>query len=500
MQVGDRVKITVAIKKLRQACITASATAAFASRRPLAQSLSNSSVGSNSRSASNGGKASAPTSPTYVTSPGAAVVAQAQIARRVSNGKTAHRIPPPLHLASSSVTDARLPQAYQSASSGSPSAPSTANALSNNIATYGARSSSNAANAALLAAAGASGGTANNHAGRGAATSPRSGSQALPPPPKGQLPHPPGSRQNVTTASASRLNQLAAPAISTTAASPTTLQPDLNSLRRPRPTQTGIEQYSHRKAGSSGGGSISSLSGVASSHPYAASHPPRPSTSTANYPAHQQHPFAAAGSSPTRDDFMSSSGSASSLNSIGGSSYRSNASSTGLAAQSGKSFGLSPITETSSTSSSGVTPVSPENGHQYGSYPSSSNSSSSLKAQQAYGSGNKAGYGRAGTASGQVIPLEDVMRKTVKFIGDDGISKMVNVDGAKDAYEVMLRALRKFGKLGSNALPSNTSSNKSKDEYGDTYAEMDGHGVYANLSDGSSESTGRSRWMSRVWL
>jgi mitogen-activated protein kinase kinase kinase len=88
-------------------------------------------------------------------------------------------------------------------------------------------------------------------------------------------------------------------------------------------------------------------------------------------------------------------------------------------------------------------------------------------------------------ASGQVIPFEEVMRKTVKFIGDDGISKMVYVDGAKDTYEVLLRTLRKFGKLAMNRFPEPNKA--SRNEYGELYAEMEGYRVFAGKADGSGQ-------------
>ena len=88
--------------------------------------------------------------------------------------------------------------------------------------------------------------------------------------------------------------------------------------------------------------------------------------------------------------------------------------------------------------------------------------------------------------AGQAIPLEDVMRKTVKFIGDDGVSKMVNVEGARDAYEMMLRALRKFSKLGIRDWPT-MDKNRPRNDQGEPYAEMEGWAIYSALNDGSCE-------------
>ncbi|CAO1630364.1 unnamed protein product [Parajaminaea phylloscopi] len=48
--------------------------------------------------------------------------------------------------------------------------------------------------------------------------------------------------------------------------------------------------------------------------------------------------------------------------------------------------------------------------------------------------------------------LEDLKRRTIKFIGDDGTTRTVNVSDCRDAYEVLARVLKKFGK------PSNANS------------------------------------------
>lgn len=88
-----------------------------------------------------------------------------------------------------------------------------------------------------------------------------------------------------------------------------------------------------------------------------------------------------------------------------------------------------------------------------------------------------------GAGSGQVIPLEDVMRKTVKFIAEDNVSKMVNVDGAKDVQEVLWRVLKKFGRISANSYPS-SNPHRGKHENGDLFAEMEGYGVLSSGPDG----------------
>ena len=506
--------------------MSASSNAALASRRPLQHSNSASSLTSNGQTAN--GINSGPSSPTYAMSPGvagagAAIVTPAQIIRRVSNGKNAHRIPPPLHLAQSSVGDVRWPQAYQSSLTPGSNASTTTSlpASSTGItipATYGARSSSN--HAALL---GSNPVSNYSHALQKVASSPRSMASIPPavPPPKTQPPPPPiqqiASSTSRPSASSSR-NQLAAPTISTTAASPTAAQAggtsgwlspagDYNSARKQaRPNQSGLGQYSHRKAGSTGGsiGSFTDPSNMYQSPDRSAQATGRPSTAAASFQHH--HPYSLASTSPTYDGFLSSSGSGGFLSGSSGTGHR-----PGTAPQEGRgnksshgSLGLSPISEANSAAVSPVTAEHPVQPLSNPSMPSSSASSQSLKAQQqsqGYTVG-KGGFARPTTAAGTVsitpggtpsaqviIPFEEVMRKTVKFVGEDGVSKMVNVDGAKDAYEVFLRTLRKFGKLGVTKFPDPLKEAKNRNEYGEVLAEMDGYCVFASTADGSSRSS-----------
>ena len=444
-------------------------------RRPLQPSMSSVSLQSNGR------EGSLPSSPSSAV-PGQAVVVQAQLARRVSNGKSAQRIPPPLHLAASAIPDARLPQAYQSHSAvGNGPSPGAASA---NLATYGARSSSNAANASLTTGQPAQILSVSTSASR-LATSPGLGrtGQALPPP-KGQLPLPPSDRAGAAT---SARQQLAAPSISTTAASPTSgyvsNQPgDYASLRsRPRPTG-GISPYSHRKAGSTGG-SISSMSPT--THIQAGQSQARPSTAAASY--QQQQAFG----NGSNDAYLTSSGSGSNLSRSGNHGYKT----------SNGSLGLSPITEASSTAHSPVSAEAPTSA--YGNAPAPLLSRSQQQQSQGYTVG-KGGFARPTTAggtvsigaasgSGQVIPLEDVMRKTVKFIADDNVSKMVNVEGAKDVQEVLLRVLKKFGRIAANSYPT-SSPHRGRHDNGDLYAEMEGYGVFSSGPDGASEPLVWSSW------
>jgi mitogen-activated protein kinase kinase kinase len=385
-------------------------------------------------------------------------VAQAQLARRVSNGKSAHRIPPPLHLASSSATDASLPQAYQSSSSSSLATPGTSN---HNAATYGARTSS--ANAALLAAP--------NSINR-AAVSPRSGTHPssslagrnIPASSSAQTASTSTSNSRPTTASnRSQQQNLGAPTISTTAASPTAMK-------------TG--QWSHRKAGSLGG-SMSSPSTGSPGHPYTNninSAQGRPSTASASY----QHPYAATTSSPTTDNFGHGTGLSVSPYKTSGAGQKSNYG----------NQGLSPIVEANSTSASPVLAEHP------------SQASTPMKVQQQISQGytvGKGGFARPTTAggvvsigaasgSGQVMPLEDVLRKTVKIISDDNVSKMVSLDGAKDVHEVLVKVLKKFNKIPASSFPSPNGNFRARADNGEPYAELEGYGIFTSNADGTSRT------------
>lgn len=226
------------------------------------------------------------------------------------------------------------------------------------------------------------------------------------------------------------------------------------------------------------GGSISSLSGAPS--PSTNSGQGRPSTAAASY--QQQQGNSTSLPSPTRDNFA----------------QKSNANSAALPHKhshkpSYGSQGLSPIVESGSAN---VSPVNAE-------YPHSTQLGAGIpavkpqQATQGFTVG-KGGFSRPTTAggtvsigaasgTGQVMPLEDVLRKTVKFISDDNVSKMVNLDGAKDVHEVLVRVLRKFNKIGPSGTAGPVPANRSRNEHGETYAECDGYGIFSGNGDGTCE-------------
>lgn len=213
---------------------------------------------------------------------------------------------------------------------------------------------------------------------------------------------------------------------------------------------------------------------------------PRPSGAASSSYGHHQplssHPFATS-SSPTMDQFPPSS--AGSSRSATAAAHASRPSTSSGAPGTG---GLSPITESHSQAPS---PIQAE-------YPRSIQSTLPASVfhsqqQQQYGSqkekdgftvGRGAFGGRSGTGSslgstGGMPPatLEELLKRAVKFVGEGGEYKMVNVEGCRDATDILGRALRKFGKL--------TTGDRS--DVGE-FAEMDGWVVYATNSAGASGS------------
>lgn len=82
------------------------------------------------------------------------------------------------------------------------------------------------------------------------------------------------------------------------------------------------------------------------------------------------------------------------------------------------------------------------------------------------------------------MPLEDVLRKTVKFISDDKVSKMVSLDGAKDVHDILLKVLKKFNKISASSFPPPVASQRSRTESGEAYAELEGYGIFTTNGDG----------------
>lgn len=82
------------------------------------------------------------------------------------------------------------------------------------------------------------------------------------------------------------------------------------------------------------------------------------------------------------------------------------------------------------------------------------------------------------------MPLEDVLRKTVKFISDDNVSKMVSLDGAKDVHDILLRVLKKFNKIPGGTFLPPVANQRSRTESGEPLAEFQGYGIFTTNGDG----------------
>lgn len=453
--VGDRIKITVAIKALRQRC-----AASVRSERLMPRG---------STPSLNSARGITPSSNGSIASPSG----MASGVRRAGSGRGSGRIPPPLHLTqSNSVPTSDLPKAWQPSSN-------------------------------LVIAPRPSWGSASGYTTLGpfanSATSPRtSGSPRNPhppalPPPSSRLPAPPPHRPSTSPPTSSiSPTRVGAPSISTTAASPTnsyvgssgsssTWTGDYGLPRAPAPGNLAGGAYTSRTSSSSPsagdrsrGPSVTvnttlrpAASTSTAQHRKTGSggNAPRPSTTQAAYGHNaplSNHPYATA-SSPTQDGF--------SITTYGRGSPNLAASSSSklLPSPSIGQTALSPIiseisdgsrSSSSGSPSTGPSLASPVPISGYRSYPrSSSTPATSL------------------TTTSPSSSLDAVMRKTVRFISEDGGSKMVAVADCSDGREVLLRVLKKFQKL-------------ARGPEGD---DLDGWGVYSMANDGQSKLCSSTR-------
>ena len=391
--VGDRVKIVVGIKGLRQRCIAA----AWTERR----SFDSQSPAQLSNGSSNGPPASTP--PSIVTS---STTSDSSPTRRPGSGRAQGRIPPPLHLSQTSASS-NLPQAWQP-----PSA--TPSVLPRSVQ---------------------------------APLSPRSSPRTIPPPslppPRSQPPPPPPASLHRPTHSFQSTAR--GPSISTTAASPTS--PSFPGNSTTSPASNWIGDYGLPRAPAPGNlvGGVFGRSGNSSPLP-----PPPPqrqpngalpalpptslplnnalhrragSTGAPNRPTQAAsftptHPYATV-TSPTVESF-------------GGLAYtRPNlptSSSKSLLPSPAIGGPLSPISDSTTPSSDG---------------PRTGSVISSPGRDTGYASSARSAF-TSSTGPSSSSSLDAVLRKAVKFIGEDGVSKMIAVADCQDGREIILRVLKKF--------------------------------------------------------
>lgn len=458
--VGDRVKISVAIKALRQKCASSVRSERLLSRA--ATSLLNSSRGVGGSPTAAGGVGSAP-----------APAGMANGIRRAGSGRGGGRIPPPLHLTqSNSVPTANLPQAWQPSST--PSARPS----------WGSQSGYT-----TLLNTSVNGGSTSPRA----TGSPRSAHPPALPPPSSRPPPPPQGRRPSTSPPNSTMSppRTAAPSISTTAASPTNSYTggpiasnwtgEYGLPRGPAPGNLAAGAYTSRTSSVSPAANDRirapgvappnrpATSSSAQLHRKSSSggNAPRPSTAQAAYGHNtplSSHPYATA-SSPTQDGF--------SVTTYGRGSPN-------LAAP--VSTSSSKLLPSPSIGQPALSPVSEgSDGPRSGSSGSTSTGAGGSALSSPTALGGYRSYPRSNSTTATSLPsassassLDAVMRKAVKFISEDGGSKMVAVADCSDGHDVLLRVLRKFQKLGGGAE-------------GD---EVQGWGVYSMSSDGQSESCG----------
>ena len=382
--IGDRVKITVAIKALRQKC---------------AASIRQDRVVKPPAGMANG-------------------------VRRAGSTRTPGRIPPPLHLTrSNSVSSGD--RAWQ---------PPPRSGSGSGFVTITNSSSP-------------------------AATSPRTILPPALPPPSTRLPPPPSQRasppNNISPP------RIGAPSISTTAASPTNSYQsgwtgEYGLPRAPAPGNLAGGTYTARTSSVSTLDRSRSTAGIparpATTTNAQQQHRKTASTSNLTRPATAQpsyghtvplsnHPYASA-SSPTQDGFSVTTYGRGSPNLVTPAAKLLPSPSIGQPL-------LSPVSEASSSSPSSL--PSPVPSSTFRTYSRSSSTPV--------------------TSMNTASSLDAVMRKAVKFISEDGGSKMVAVADCTDGREVLLRVLKKFQKLGGASDGE----------------ELEGWGVYSMSSDGQSE-------------
>lgn len=105
---------------------------------------------------------------------------------------------------------------------------------------------------------------------------------------------------------------------------------------------------------------------------------------------------------------------------------------------------------------------------------------------------NKGFYSYANDGSKMVgsppgaLALDDVRKKTMKFIGEDGTSKVVSVADCRDAHDVLARVLRKFNKpsQGNSYVPTAGQMYTADDDILDSDDGGDLWGIFATSGEG----------------
>ena len=160
------------------------------------------------------------------------------------------------------------------------------------------------------------------------------------------------------------------------------------------------------------------------------------------------------------------------------------------AAQTVTGVPLTPISEAFTPSSSRLQTSS--NGYAVGRGALGQQGSRPITPSQASSLANPlAAYSSLGDSNrSAALSLEDVKRRTIKFIGEDGTTRIVPVSDCRDAFDVLARVLKKFGKsaAGNSYTPTAGQSTAEEeglltgsDEFGDLW------GIFATSGEGQSE-------------
>ncbi|PWN39350.1 Pkinase-domain-containing protein [Ceraceosorus guamensis] len=88
---------------------------------------------------------------------------------------------------------------------------------------------------------------------------------------------------------------------------------------------------------------------------------------------------------------------------------------------------------------------------------------------------------------GAQASLEDLKRQIIKFIGEDGTTRTVNVSDCRDAYDVLARVLKKFGKsvVGNSYTPTAGQTLSVEDH---EYDDGETWGIFATSGEGKTKS------------
>lgn len=227
---------------------------------------------------------------------------------------------------------------------------------------------------------------------------------------------------------------------------------------------TSASQIAQRQFGSYAG------QGASSSRPSTATGGAPASTTPYNYPPAKL-------ASPTNPTFSRSAGRPSTADTSYDQLHRQSPFATGSSSGSG---GIPASSSTGSMPSDGSVPLTPiTEGNNYSPTTPSASNTHFGNARSVRG-GSIAG-GSTSTPGGPAPPsLEDLKRRTIKFIGADGTTRIVNVSDCRDAHDVLARVLKKFGK--------NPASNSYPPTLGQNVQGSQGDGTNAGAS-GTADST-----------